>query len=77
MVTVGIMFPFALVLLQRWQAKHTHFNGRQLAFTGSAVGLFGRWLLWLLLSVVTLGIYLLWVIPRLTKWQVEHQSFRS
>lgn len=46
-----------------------------LALTGSATGLFGRWLLWLLLIVVTVGIYSFWVIPRLTKWKVEQQAF--
>lgn len=73
--TLGICYPFALVLLQRWRSKHTFIDGRQLRFTGSAWGLFGRWLLWLLLIIVTLGIYSFWVIPRLTKWKVEHQIF--
>ncbi|WP_243841944.1 DUF898 family protein [Salinibacterium sp. ZJ77] len=26
-------------------------------FTGSATGLFGHWIKWLLLSIITLGIY--------------------
>jgi len=31
--------------------------GRQLAFKGSAWGLLGRWIGWLLLIIVTLGVY--------------------
>ena len=73
--TLGICYPFAVVLMQRWRSKHTVIDGRQLRFTGSATGLFGRWILWLLLIVVTIGIYSLWVIPRLTKWKVEQQAF--
>jgi len=73
--TLGICYPFAVVLLQRWRSKHTYIDGRQLRFTGSAIGLFGRWILWLLLIVVTIGIYSFWVIPRLTKWKVENQVF--
>lgn len=30
------------------------------------------WIKWLLLSVITLGIYLLWVMPRVHRWVVEH-----
>ena len=73
--TLGIMYPFALVLKERWKAKHSYIDGKQLVFTGSAVGLFGRWLLWLLLIIVTLGIYFFWVGPRIQKWKWEHIDF--
>lgn len=73
--TFGICFPFALVLQQRWKAKHTTIDGRRLVFTGSAVGLFGNWIKWWLLTVVTIGIYGLWVVPRVTRWVVEHTDF--
>ena len=75
--TVGICYPFALVLIQRWKAKHTLLNGHRLVFTGSAWGLFGNWIKWFLLSVITLGIYLFWVQPRLQKWIVEHTDISS
>ena len=70
--TFGICYPFALVLIQRWKAKHTLLDGKRLVFTGSAWGLLGNWIKWLLLSIITLGIYLFWVQPRLQKWIVEH-----
>lgn len=74
-LTLGIMYPFALVLRERWKAKHSYIDGKRLVFTGSAIGLFGRWLLWLLLIIVTLGIYLFWVGPRIQKWKWEHIDF--
>ena len=61
----------------RWRAKHTYINGQRLRFTGSAPALFGHWIKWLFLIIVTVGIYAIWVIPRLTKWVVEHQEFDS
>lgn len=73
--TLGIMYPYALVLRQRWHAKHTYINGRQLRFRGLATDLFLQWVKWLLLSIITVGIYLLWVQPRLTRWVVEHTDF--
>lgn len=74
-VTLGICYPFAVVLRQRWRAKHSYIDGKQLIFTGSAWGLFGNWIKWLLLSIITLGIYLFWVGPRIQKWIWENTDF--
>jgi uncharacterized membrane protein YjgN (DUF898 family) len=75
--TLGICYPFALVLMQRWRCKHTYIDRQQLVFTGSALGLFGHWIKWFLLSVITLGIYLFWVTPRLQKWVTENTDFSA
>ena len=72
---LGICYPFALVLRERWRAKHSYIDGFPLVFTGSAWALFGNWLKWLLLSIITLGIYLFWVGPRIQQWKWEHTDF--
>ena len=74
-LTLGIAYPYALVLKQRWRAKHTYVRGYRLKFTGTGLGLFGNWIKWLFLCIVTLGIYSFWVAPRVTKWVVEHTDF--
>ena len=73
--TLGICYPFALVLLERWRAKHTYIDGQRLVFTGSAIGLFGLWIKWLLLSIITLGVYTFWVAPRIQQWKIENTDF--
>ena len=73
--TLGICYPFALVLLERWRAKHSFIDGQRLIFTGTAIGLFGLWIKWFLLIVITLGIYVFWVVPRITAWKWEHTNF--
>jgi uncharacterized membrane protein YjgN (DUF898 family) len=73
--TLGICTPFAIVLQHRWRSKHTYIDGQRLLFTGSAMGLFGHFIKWWLLMVVTLGIYGFWVVPRLMKWVVENTDF--
>lgn len=73
--TLGIAYPFALVLKQRWRAKHTYVNGHRLIFLGTGLGLFGLWIKWLVLIIVTLGIYSFWVVPRVQKWIVENTDF--
>ncbi|MBS1698422.1 MAG: DUF898 family protein [Actinobacteria bacterium] len=73
-LTLGICYPWAVVMTYRWKTKHTWINGRRLRFTGTAPGLFGHWIKWFLLCLITLGIYSFWVTPRLQKWIVEHQE---
>lgn len=73
--TFGICFPFALVLLERWRAKHTYIDGRRLLFSGTGMGLFGLWIKWLFLCFITFGIYSFWVAPRIQQWKVENTDF--
>src|SRR3954449_9761930 len=75
--TFGICYPFALVLRERWREKHSSIDGFQLVFTGSATALFGLWIRWFLLIVITLGIYMFWVGPRIASWKWEHTNFAS
>jgi len=75
LVTLGFAAPYAIVLHQRWRARHTYVNGHRLLFTGTGMSLFGNWLKWWLLTIVTLGIYSFWVVPRLIKWTTEHTEF--
>jgi uncharacterized membrane protein YjgN (DUF898 family) len=74
-LTLGICYPWAVVMFYRWKTNHTIVNGHRLRFTGSAWGLFGNWIKWWLLIIITIGIYSFWVYPRLTRWIVEHQEF--
>lgn len=73
--TAGIAFPWAVCMMQRWKARYTIIGGRQLIFIGKGSNLFGQWLKWTLLIFLTLGIYTLWVLPKLNKWIVEHTDF--
>lgn len=60
-----------------WETKHTVVNGHRLAFDGSAVQLFGNWIKWLLLTVITLGIYSFWLGIALKKWKTKHTHFAN
>jgi uncharacterized membrane protein YjgN (DUF898 family) len=76
-LALEVCYPFAVVFRQRWKANHSSIDGRQLVFTGSARDLFRNWIKWMLLSVVTFGIYVFWVGPRVQKWICEHTTFVS
>lgn len=74
-LTLGICYPWSVVMRYRWRTKHTIINGHRLRFTGNSAALFAQWIKWWFLIVITLGIYSFWVGPRLTRWIVEHQEF--
>lgn len=73
--TFGICTPYALCILYKWKINHTVIDGHRLKFTGSAIDLFGEWLKWLLLTVVTFGIYSWWVGIKLEQWRVKNTEF--
>ena len=73
--TFGICYPWALCMIYGWKINHTVVEGRRLKFNGSAAGLFGNWIKWLLLIIVTLGIYGFWVHIKLEQWRVKNTTF--
>ncbi|MCR5126310.1 MAG: DUF898 family protein [Treponema sp.] len=75
--TLGICYPFAVCWLYDWEAKHTVIDGRRLKFTGSAGGLFGTWIICLLLTIVTLGIYGFYVPIKIRKWRESNTFFEN
>lgn len=75
--TAGICYPWALTLIYAYEARHTVIDGHRLIFTGSAIGLFGSWIKWFLLTIITFGIYGFWVSIALRKWKTKHLQFAN
>ncbi len=62
-------------MIYRWETKHTVINGKRLHFDGTASQLFGNWILWVLLTIITIGIYSFWLRIELKKWKTKHTFF--
>lgn len=58
-----------------WKIKHTVIGGRRLRFVGKPMSLFGQWIKWLVLCIVTLGVYGFWVGIKLEEWRVKNTVF--
>ena len=71
-LTCGIATPWAICYMIRFIVSHTVINGKRMVFTGTGGGLFGNWIKWFLLTIITCGIYSFWVTPRLYKWIASH-----
>lgn len=78
LITLGFTYPLMICKRMNWEVKHTWINGRQLEFTGRAVNLYGKFLLWYFLSVITLGIY--YVVKmrlNLIEWQTANTHIKG
>lgn len=76
--TLGLAYPAMACWKLRWKAKHTYINGKRLVFDGKGGQLFGKYIIWWLLSIVTLGVYAVLVMPvRLEQWEKSHTHFEG
>lgn len=74
-VTLGIAYPWALVLKQRYVTRHSIVDGKRLRFDGMGGQLFGTWIKIFLLTIVTLGIYGFWAELEVKRWVSRHTHF--
>lgn len=77
LVTICTLFlcaPLAFVWIYHYETNHTVISGRRLHFEGKAMSLFGHWIKWLLLTVITCGIYSFWLQKRLKQWKAKNTS---
>jgi uncharacterized membrane protein YjgN (DUF898 family) len=71
-ITLGLATPFVVCTVIRWICNNSVISGKKYVFKGKAVGLFGRWILWFLLSIITLGIYGFWSTRNQIRWVIEN-----
>ena len=70
--TFGLCVPWAVCLKQDWIARHTVIDGRRLTFDGTGGQLFGNYIKWFLLTLITCGIYGFWLDIKMKQWIVKH-----
>ena len=79
-VAIGVFAFFMLwlglawstVIFLRWQYRHTVIGGKRLVFKGKKTALWGNFLKWLFLTVLTLTIYGLWVWIKMQRWVISN-----
>ena len=63
---------WASVIALRWQYRHTVIGGKRLVFKGKKTALWGNYLKWLFLTILTLFIYGLWLGIKMQKWVIKN-----
>ena len=76
-VTLGIAAPWGKCMLYSYQIKHTVYNGKRLKFEGTGGDLFVNKFKWLLLTIITFGIYALFIPIKKTKWVISNIHFED
>ena len=71
-ITLGIAAPWMACFRERGYAGHTIIDGKQLTFDGTGGQLFGKYIIWLLLTIVTIGIYSFWFGIKMHQWVISH-----
>ena len=74
---LGVLHGFAAMttVSLRWTVRHTEINGRRLKFDGKARQLMGNYIKWFFLTLITIGIYGLWLGIKQKQWEVKHTVF--
>ena len=76
-VTLTIAKPWADKLILEYKINHTIYNGKRLKFEGKGASLFVQRFKWILLTIVTLGIYSFWIPIKMEKWVVSNIHFED
>lgn len=71
-ITLGIAYPAGVCIKERWIARNTIIDGKRLVFDGKGIQLFGKYIGWFLLTIITLGIYSFWLGIKMKQWIVSH-----
>jgi uncharacterized membrane protein YjgN (DUF898 family) len=71
-VTLFLAFPFIVCTIIRWICENSIIGGKRYKFNGTAGGLFGRWIIWYLLTIITFGIYSFWSTRNQIRWVIEN-----
>lgn len=75
LITLGFAYPWLKCHYEGFIASKTYVKGRRLSFDGKGKDLAKKYYLWMLLCVVTFGIYSIFLADKLHKWVIEHTHY--
>ena len=70
--TLGLLRPFCDNLMYSWRINHTTYDTIDMEFDGKGFQLLGNYIKWTFFTIITLGIYGLWVPIKKIQWEVKH-----
>ena len=77
LVSFGIASAWGEKLLIAYDVEHTVYNGKRLKFNGTGASLFVQKFKWILFSIITFGIYALWIPVKKQKWIASNTYFEN
>ncbi len=77
LVSFGIASAWGEKLLIAYDVEHTVYNGKRLKFNGTGASLFVQKFKWIFFSIITFGIYALWIPVKKQKWIASNTYFEN
>ena len=77
LVIAAIGVCWAEILFIKWETKHTVISGNSIKFNGNAFQLLGNCIKWTFLTIITVGIYALWLPIKVRKWKTKHMELQA
>ena len=77
LITLWLLKPLAICWKNRFIQKRLIIDGRKMWFNGDGVEIIGRWIVWSLLTLITLGIYALFRNLRVLRWVNKHTYIKD
>lgn len=75
LVLLGL--AWAEIRFIKWETKHTVISGNSIKFNGNAFQLLGNCIKWTFLTIITVGIYALWLPIKVRKWKTQHMELQA
>lgn len=74
-ISLGLAYPFVFCLKLRLDTKFICYDNHKLDFTGRGSSLIARWILWFFLSIITLGIFTIFIPKQINKFKISNTHF--
>ncbi len=76
-ISLGVGSSWAKCMLYSYEINHTVYNGKRLKFEGDGGDLYVNMFKWRFFSIITLGIYLLFVPAKKANWVISNIHFED
>ena len=76
-ISLGFAYPAMYCFKKRWLYSNTVINGYRMKFTGTGAQLFGKYILWTFLGIITFGVFILWWPIKYQQWETKHIEIDS
>ena len=77
LISLGLLYPFTICLRLRWLCKHSVINKKKLIFKGKGTSLFFNYFIWSFLTIITFGIYGLFLGYKMIKWETKNSYIKT
>ncbi len=75
-ITLGFAMPGMICFKERWYARHTIVDNHRVTFDGNGMQLFGKWIGWLIMTALTVGIFAFFIPIKMKKWVTSHTHLK-